>query len=127
MAREQRLVFGEVAELYDRARPSYPAALIDHLVDLAGGGTDHGRVLDVGCGTAKATVLLAARPLSGIGLEPDPDMAALARQNLAPFPRWSVIQGEFETFDPSAHRETDRETDGADDRSDLITCAQAWH
>jgi hypothetical protein len=29
--RERRLVFGEVAELYDRHRPTYPPALIDDL------------------------------------------------------------------------------------------------
>jgi SAM-dependent methyltransferase len=115
MPREQRLVFGEVADLYDQARPSYPSALIDHLAELAGPAPDHGRVLDVGCGTAKATVLLAAHRLNGIGLEPDPDMAAVARQNLAPFPPWTVVSGEFETFSP------------VDERFDLITCAQAWH
>jgi len=34
--RERRLVFGEVAELYDRHRPSYPERLIDDLVAIAG-------------------------------------------------------------------------------------------
>ena len=33
--RPRRLVFGEVAGLYDRARPGYPAALIDDLVTWA--------------------------------------------------------------------------------------------
>ena len=52
--REQRLVFGEDPELYDRARPTYPAALVDDVVELAGASA---RALDIGCGTAKATVL----------------------------------------------------------------------
>jgi SAM-dependent methyltransferase len=115
VVKEQRLVFGEVAELYDQARPTYPAALIDHLVPLAGAGAvAKGRVLDVGCGTGKATVLLAARQLGGIGLEPDPEMARVARANLAPFPDWSVVDGEFEEY-------------AACERFALITCAQAWH
>jgi len=118
MVREQRLVFGEVADLYNQARPSYPPELIEYLSELAtlGPGPAPGRVLDVGCGTGKATVLIAAPGLTGIGLEPDPDMAAVARHNLAPFPTWSVTQGEFEDFDPSS-----------DGRFDLITSAQAWH
>jgi trans-aconitate methyltransferase len=56
--REQRLVFGEDPDLYDLARPSYPAALLDDLVTMVGPSA---RALDVGCGTGKATVLLAAR------------------------------------------------------------------
>src|SRR5262245_29164072 len=36
MTREQRLVFGEVAELYDSVRPAYPATLIDDVVAFVG-------------------------------------------------------------------------------------------
>ena len=54
--RERAESFGAVAALYDRARPSYPQALIDAL--LASGSR---RVLDVGCGTGIAAALLAAR------------------------------------------------------------------
>ena len=39
---EQRLAFGRVAELYDRARPSYPAAAIDAVLD-------HGALAPGGC------------------------------------------------------------------------------
>src|SRR6266704_964028 len=34
--RQQRLVFGEVAELYDKARAAYPDALIDDVSGFAG-------------------------------------------------------------------------------------------
>ncbi len=34
--REQRLVFGEVAEQYDTYRPSYPDALFDTIVEFGG-------------------------------------------------------------------------------------------
>jgi ubiquinone/menaquinone biosynthesis C-methylase UbiE len=48
--------FGAVAQLYDRARPTYPPSLIDALI------TDSPRrVLDVACGTGIAGALLAAR------------------------------------------------------------------
>ncbi len=75
--REQRLVFGEDAELYDRARPSYPAKLIDDVVAVVGASAT---TLDVGCGTGKATTLLAARGLRGVGVEPHAEMAAIARR-----------------------------------------------
>ncbi|MGZ4350604.1 MAG: hypothetical protein ACXVRX_08795, partial [Solirubrobacteraceae bacterium] len=59
---EQRLAFGQVAELYDRARPSYPAAAIDAV--LAHGRLAPGvRIVEVGAGTGKATELLAGRGL----------------------------------------------------------------
>lgn len=121
MAKEQRLVFGEVADLYDRARPTYPPALIDTLVSLAGAGGKGGRALDVGCGTGKATVLLAARGLAGIGLEPDLEMARVARRNLASFPEWSVATGDFEEYVPEV------DGTGGAERFTLITCATAWH
>jgi SAM-dependent methyltransferase len=119
MAKEQRLVFGEVADLYDRARPGYPPELIDHLVSLIpnqGKSRAPGRVLDVGCGTGKATVALAARELTGVGLEPDPAMAAAAERNLSAFGAWSVVVTDFEDY--SGNRAAP---------FDLITCAQAWH
>jgi len=52
--RRRAVMFGAEAERYDRARPSYPTALID---DLDSSGPE--RVLDVGCGTGKAGRLLA--------------------------------------------------------------------
>ena len=114
MTREQRLVFGEDAELYNRARPSYPAALIDDVVNLVG---QDSRALDAGCGTGKATVLLAARGLSGVGVEADPAMAAVARRNLAATPGWRVDVSGFEAWSPSPD----------DGPLDLIVSAQAWH
>lgn len=111
--REQRLVFGEDAALYDRARPGYPAELIDRVSLLA---DDSGMALDVGCGTGKAAVAFASRGWRGIGVEPDAAMAAVARQHLGRFgTAWSVEIEAFETFLVPLHA------------FDLVTCAQAWH
>ncbi len=82
MAREQRLVFGEDAELYDRARPGYPAALVDDVVSLVGLPC---HAVDIGCGTGKATRMLAERRVMGVGVEPHAEMAAVARRNLSAF------------------------------------------
>ena len=73
--REQRLVFGDEAELYDQVRPSYPGDLIDDIVALVEKPV---RAVDAGCGTGKATLMLAERGVGGVGVEPDPGMAAIA-------------------------------------------------
>lgn len=77
--RPRRLVFGEVAGLYDRGRPGYPASLIDDLVTWAQPGA---RTLEIGAG--KATRLLAARGVAVLGIEPSSGMVAYARVATAP-------------------------------------------
>ena len=59
-AERLRAIFDEDAERYDRARPGYPSALFDDFAELAGIGP-RCRVLEIGCGTGRATV-----PLAGI-------------------------------------------------------------
>ncbi|MGZ4197722.1 MAG: class I SAM-dependent methyltransferase [Solirubrobacteraceae bacterium] len=58
--------FGNVAQLYDRARPTYPPELVDWL--LSDGSR---RVLDVGCGTGIAGAPFAARGCKVTGVEID--------------------------------------------------------
>jgi len=103
--RERAESFGSVAQQYDRFRPSYPPALIDDLVALRPAG-----VLDVGCGTGKAAVLLAGRGLSVLGVEVDGRMAEVARGHGIP-----VEVSAFESWDAAGRV------------FDLLTCAQAWH
>src|SRR5262249_35578822 len=95
--REARMVFGEDAERYDRARPAYPPELVDTLVGWVGAGA---RVIDVGCGTGKATCLLAERGMVGVGVEAHPAMAAVARTNLAPWPAWRVGEAPLQSWVP---------------------------
>ena len=64
MPSRRRLAFGEVAELYDEVRPSYPAELVEDVIALAPLDGDAPRALEVGAGTGKATVLFAQRGLS---------------------------------------------------------------
>jgi SAM-dependent methyltransferase len=77
--------FDEDAELYDRARPGYPAALFDDLAALAGVGPDC-RVLEIGPGTGKATIELAQRGCQIIAVELGSSLAAVAARNLAAVP-----------------------------------------
>ncbi len=103
--RDRAVIFGTDAERYDRARPSYPAELVDDLVSLGGN-----RVLDVGCGTGKAGRLLAERGLDVLGVEPDERMAEVARRH-----GLIVETCRFEEWDPTGRA------------FDLVVSGQAWH
>jgi SAM-dependent methyltransferase len=110
---QRRLSFGAVAELYDRARPSYPAELVDGLIALAGGLPL--RAVEVGAGTGKATTLFAARGVAVDALEPSEGMASLARRHLAGDREVTVTVTEFESW------ERPGEPYG------MLFSAQAWH
>lgn len=66
-----RLSFGNVAERYDRARPTYPAEAVTWAV-----GPEPGRVLDLGAGTGKLTRVAVELGLDVVAVEPDPGMRA---------------------------------------------------
>lgn len=105
--RVQGRVFGEVAEDYDRVRPSYPPAVIDAVLAFS-----QGPALEVGAGTGKATALMAAHGVAVTALEPDPAMAAVLRARA--LPGVDVVDGLFEGYEPGR-------TFG------LLYSAQAWH
>jgi SAM-dependent methyltransferase len=97
----RRLTFDEIAELYDRARPGYPAELFDDLLDLAGLDAAS-RVVEIGCGTGQATRSLTARGLDVTCVELGEAMASVAGDRLASFPNVRVVQAAFEDWEPDA-------------------------
>lgn len=113
MSRPGRLAFGRVAELYDRLRPGYPGAAIDHVLQR-GGLAPGALVVEVGAGTGKATVALARRGLRVLALEPDPEMARVLECNCAAWPQVQVRLTEFERWEP-------------DEPASAIVSANAWH
>ena len=94
-----RTTFETVAERYDAARPTYPEALFDDLVELADLPAA-GHVLEIGPGTGKASVALAGRGYSLLGVELGPQLAGVARANLAPFPKARIVLADFDEWDP---------------------------
>jgi trans-aconitate methyltransferase len=109
----QRLAFGQVADLYDRARPSYPPAAIDAVIEF-GALAAPMRIVEVGAGTGKATVLFALRGLSVLGIEPSPEMARVARANCAKYPGVEIVETDFERWEPP-------------ERFSTLVSVQAWH
>ncbi len=76
--------FGALAERYDELRPRDAVweAVLDALVEL--GRLDRGRVLDIGCGTGRIAEALAARGARAWGVDPSPEMLAVARRRHIP-------------------------------------------
>ena len=112
--REQRLVFGEDPELYDKARAGYPADLVSEVMSF-GSLVRGDRAVEVGAGTGKATVAFARAGLQITAIEPSPEMAAVSSRNCAAFPEVSVVVSAFEDWD------------GGGELRDLVFAAQSWH
>src|SRR6266516_5707601 len=93
--REQRLVFGEVAEEYHEVRAGYPAELVDAVFDYLGGTP--ARIVEIGAGTGKATAAFHPRAVPLTCLEPDPAMAAVLRRS---YPDVQVQTCGFEDWVP---------------------------
>jgi SAM-dependent methyltransferase len=109
-----RTTFDQDALLYDQARPGYPEALFDDLVTLSALPAD-GRLLEIGCGTGQATLPLARRGYHLLCIELGANLAALARRNLAAYPRVSIQTGAFEAWQ------------GEEEAFDLVLSATAFH
>jgi SAM-dependent methyltransferase len=110
-----KVTFESIAERYHAARPGYPDELFDELV-AAAGLPPAARLLEVGCGTGKATIPLAERGYEITALELGPQLAAAARRNLAGYDLVDVVQQAFEAWEPPAGR-----------LFDLVYSATAWH
>jgi SAM-dependent methyltransferase len=109
-----RTTFGQDAEHYDQCRPGYPPRLFADLALLAGLGPD-ARVLEIGCGTGQATLPLARLGCTVVAMDLSPNMAAVARRNLAHLPDVTVVAAAFEDWQPS------------DETFDAVLSATAFH
>jgi ubiquinone/menaquinone biosynthesis C-methylase UbiE len=103
--------FSSTAEVYERARPSYPKDAVDWIVsrcELGPGKT----VADVGAGTGKLTRLLVPSGARVIGVEPLAEMRAKLVETT---PEAEAVDGTAEAIPlPSAS-------------VDAVTVAQAFH
>jgi SAM-dependent methyltransferase len=106
--------FDAAARLYDEFRPGYPEPLFDDLVELSG-IPKCGRILEIGPGTGQATLPLARRGFSILGLELGASMARLCRKNLRGFPNVEIRNVAFEDWKPEA------------EAFDMVLAATAFH
>jgi SAM-dependent methyltransferase len=96
---------------YDHYRPRYPQACFDDLVETAGLKPGN-EVVEVGAGTAIATVPLVEAGLKVTAIEPGADMAAVAKAKLAG--RATFFDGRFEDWSPTVS-------------VSLVVAFNAWH
>lgn len=108
-----RETFESVAAAYEKARPSYPDVLFDDLVELARLRPGD-RLLEIGCGTGKATRPLLRRGFSVVCVELGEQLAETTRRRLAGYPV-DVRVAPFETWEVEA------------ESFDLVYAATAWH
>jgi SAM-dependent methyltransferase len=106
LQREVAEGFGADADRYDRARPGYPADLVDRII-AASPGRDF---LDVGCGTGISARQFQTAGCRVLGVDPDPRMARLAARGGI-----ETEVARFEDWDPAGRT------------FDAIVAAQAWH
>lgn len=110
-----RTTFDRAANHYNQSRPDYPDELIEELLFLTGMQSGD-RVLEVGCGTGKATRPLATHGLRITCIEIGEGLAAVARHKLEPFPQVEVVHAAFEGWEPPAGTSFD-----------AVIAATAWH
>ena len=111
----RRLSFGSVAEQYDRHRPGYPAEMVDAVLAYAS-AQPRDRILDVGAGTGRATLLFAERGYEITAIEPDSEMAAVASKQAATAGQAiEILTTDFEQAELPRHA------------FQILISATAWH
>jgi ubiquinone/menaquinone biosynthesis C-methylase UbiE len=111
--RYQRMLFDDVAELYEASRLGYPGEIVDFAIATAaaGAGSD---VLEIGCGTGQLTERLAGYEFRLTAIDIGAAMVAAARRRIGD----SAVSFQVASFEDLA---------AADASLDLIICATAWH
>ena len=110
---ELKATFNTAPTLYEDVRPGYPEALIRDVIDLSG-IENHSRILEIGCGTGKATRPFAERGYELVCLDIGADLIAVAKEKLKAFSNVSFVEHAFEAW----------ESDG---KFDMIISATAFH
>jgi SAM-dependent methyltransferase len=89
--------FDDAASDYALYRSGYPGVVVDDVV-TASRLCSGSRVLEIGCGTGQLSVPLAQRGAELVAVELGPNLAAIARRNLADFPAARVEVSGFEEW-----------------------------
>ncbi len=108
-----KTTFNTAPTLYEEVRPGYPAQLIRDVIDFSD-LEDHSRILEIGCGTGKATRSFAKRGYEMVCLDIGADLIAVAKEKLSGFPNVSFVKQAFEEWK-------------SDGKFDLIISATAFH
>ena len=89
--------YSEIAQAYRWARPRYPHALIEQVLETAN-LTQHSTMLEIGCGPGIATADFAKKGLAITGVEPSAAACVIARQACKNYPSVSIHHSTFEDY-----------------------------
>jgi 2-polyprenyl-3-methyl-5-hydroxy-6-metoxy-1,4-benzoquinol methylase len=93
--------FKKDAHGYDLFRPGYPETLFDRMIQVAELTSD-ARLLEIGCGTGKATLPLAKRGYDITAVEPVESLIALASITSYKYPSIYYSQSQNDSVKSSA-------------------------
>ncbi len=109
-------LFGGTADWYARYRPPYPCGLLG-LIRTHYDAQLGGRLLDLGCGTGHLLLPLAGDFREAVGIDPEAEMIAAARQGAA---ARGIGNATYRVMPAEA-------IDAALGRFDLVVCGNALH
>lgn len=106
-------MFNQAAEYYDKYRPGYPQEIIDSLISVTG-ITEDSDLLEIGCGSGKATEQLVGNGFNILGIDPGEDLVRIGNEQ---FKNENVnfVKGRFEEYDFGQKR------------FDVVYAAQSFH
>lgn len=106
-------MFNQAAEYYDKYRPGYPEKIIDALISVTG-ITEGSDLLEIGCGSGKATKQLIGNGFNILGIDPGEDLVRIGNER---FQNESIrfVRGRFEEYDFEQKK------------FDVIYAAQSFH
>lgn len=91
--------YNNIGEDYDKTRPSYEPELIQWIINTLQ-LNEQNQLLEIGCGTGKATLTFSQLNCSLVGLEPNPDFYVIAQKNCSTYPKINLKATSFEEWQP---------------------------
>jgi ubiquinone/menaquinone biosynthesis C-methylase UbiE len=108
--------FTGLGQIYAKARPAYPYAAIDFIIDKCG-LNEKSLLVDVGCGTGISSRLFAERKIPTVGIDPNDDMRLQATE-----------ENSRRKFEWLSYIGASSENTGlANSVADVVLAAQAFH
>lgn len=106
-------MFNQAAEYYDKYRPGYPQEIIDSLISVTE-ITEGSDLLEIGCGSGKATEQLTGNGFKILGIDPGEDLVRIGNERFKN-ENINFIKGRFE------------EHDFGQKKFDVVYAAQSFH